>query len=91
MYAGEVGNLAGVGTGVHAFGVALAADFDGGGEVDFQKTIFANHAGGALANLQIRSQEGRDADQAGVVDELGHFGAAAEVLSRNSLNKKRSS
>src|SRR6188474_1637519 len=61
-YAGEGGDFAFFGKSVGAAWVALFADLERGGEVDFDKAVGANHLAGFLADGFVGGDEGADAD-----------------------------
>ena len=77
---GEVEDLAAVGLEIGSVLVTAATDLDRGGDMDGQEAIAADHLGGTPAVFFARGDQGRDADQARLVDQLGHFGAAPQVL-----------
>src|SRR5262245_52291998 len=58
----------------------MTAHVQGRGKVYDQKAIGAYGGGGFLAHGFLGSDEGGENDDAGVVEELGDFGAAAEVF-----------
>ena len=76
---GNSGDFAAVGL-VVAVGIALAADFERRGEVDDEEPLAADDFGGFLADGFVGGDERGEDDDAGVVEELGDFGAAAEVF-----------
>ena len=78
--AGEVWDLAGLGFLVEAFGVALEADFQGAVDEDFEEGSCGEEVAGDLAVGTEGGDEGGDDDEAGVVEELGDVGDAADVF-----------
>ena len=77
---GKVGDLALVGLGVVAVGVALAADLDRRREMHHEEPVLADPLGCLTADVVIRCDESRQADHTGIVEEVGYLDRAAEIL-----------
>ena len=80
--AGEILELSGACFFVETLSVALFADFERRGDVDFEELnpSFARDLTGSAAVVLVGRDEGGDDDDAGVGEELGGFGDAADVF-----------
>ena len=80
--AGEALDEARAGLDVQPLGVALLADLNGDVHEHLDEVGVARRVdvAGQLAVLHVRRDERHDGDDAGVREQLGHFGHAADVL-----------
>jgi len=78
--AGEIAEFTTACFGVEAGGVMLFTPFEWGAGEDFEEAVLADDVGGLEADISVRRSEGADGNDAGIIDEAGDFGGAAEVF-----------